>query len=131
MLVLPTSRLLFEMPHRTHIAIMERFPVFILVSDLEPTVLTEGRFGMFMLLTILDTTVGTIEFVLGNHRKIVLEDDFIDQDKSYLHQGGLDDVPMTPPRDHIHTTVIFQHTIRLDHPRDTKLVIVIGSKHVP
>ena len=80
MLVLATSMFLFEIPHRTHIAVMQGLPVCVLVSDLEPTVLTEGWLGVFMLLTIIDATVGTIEFVLGNHRKIVLEDDFIDQD---------------------------------------------------
>ena len=97
MLVLATSRLLFDIPHRTHVAIMQRFAIFILVGDLEPTVLVEGRLGVLVLLTIIDAAVGTIEFVLGNYREVVLIDDFIDQYKAEFQECCLYDVPMTPP----------------------------------
>src|SRR5215813_14023210 len=97
MLVLATSRLLFDIPHRTHVSIMQRFAILILVSDIKSTMLTEGRFGVLVLLTIVNTTVGTIELVLCNYGEVVLIDDFIDQYKAKFQEYCLYDVPMTPP----------------------------------
>ena len=82
MLVLATSRLLLERPHRAHVSIMQRFSISILVINIISTMLAESWLGILVLLTIKNSTVRTIEFVLCNYREVVLIDDFIDQYKA-------------------------------------------------
>ena len=69
MLVLAMSRFLFEIPHRIHVAIMQRFTIFVFVSEIKSTMLSESRFGGFTFLAVIDTTVGAVEFGLATMGK--------------------------------------------------------------
>ena len=51
---------------------MQRFAIFVLVGEIISTMLSESWLGILVLLTIIDTTVGTIRFVLGNNGEIIL-----------------------------------------------------------